>query len=296
MPYINNETYYGDSANHGEYQYVSLHDLVNNFMLIYVGDDKVINHVKKHEALFHAKRAIQELTYDAHKDVKAMEIEVADTLQMILPPDFVNYVRVSLNIDGVLRPLGENRQVNSARRYVQDANLDVTFDVDGNVVTTDSLVDIKRGELQQYLGPGPFSGCYGWCYENDWYFSYGVGGWYNLEPELANANPTFLINKTSGVINFSSGVANQLIVLEYISDGLQNGDDDSVEVNKMAEEYIYMYMVWAILNTKFGIQEYIIRRYQKLKEAKLRNFKIRNGNLHPGRILQSLRGRDKTIK
>ena len=117
-----------------------------------------------------------------------------------------------------------------------------------------------------------------------------------LNTEKANVNDNFRIDKKSGVINFSSGVKNQKIVIEYVSDGMENGDDDSVSINKLAEEYLYAYISWAILSSKTAIPEYVVRRQSKEKMAKLRNAKIRLSNLHAGRLLMNLRGRDKWIK
>ena len=51
-----------------------------------------------------------------------------------------------------------------------------------------------------------------------------------------------------------------------------------------------------ILNSRFGIQEYIVNRYRKRKSALLKNAKIRISNINPSRLLMNLRGRDKLIK
>ena len=51
-----------------------------------------------------------------------------------------------------------------------------------------------------------------------------------------------------------------------------------------------------ILNSKYGVQEYIVRRTQKRKSALLRNAKIRLSNIHPGRLLMNLRGQSKWLK
>jgi hypothetical protein len=67
-------------------------------------------------------------------------------------------------------------------------------------------------------------------------------------------------------------------------------------VNKLFEDYIYAYIKFAILNSKTGIQEYIVNRARKEKSALLRNAKIRISNMHPGRLLMNMRGRDKWIK
>ncbi len=74
------------------------------------------------------------------------------------------------------------------------------------------------------------------------------------------------------------------------------GDDSEVVVNKLAEEFIYAYIKYMILSTKLGVQEYIVRRAQKEKTAMYRNAKLRMSNIHPSRLLMSLRGQNKWIK
>jgi len=48
----------------GNYQYTSIKDIVDNFMIAYVGDGKLIDHVAKSDIVFHAKRGLQEFSYD----------------------------------------------------------------------------------------------------------------------------------------------------------------------------------------------------------------------------------------
>ena len=136
----------------------------------------------------------------------------------------------------------------------------------------------------------------GWLIDGKWYFEYRIGARYGLNTETANVNPTFRIDKKNGVINFSSDMANQLCILEYVSDGMEGGDNDEISVNKLFEEYVYAYIQYAILNAKLGVQEFVVKRAQKNKSALLRNAKIRMSNLHPGRLLMNLRGEAKWIK
>jgi hypothetical protein len=302
MAYISNYQYYTNNgvipedSNWGSYQYVSLADMVNNFILMYVGNDKLINNVDRWTILFHAKRAIQELNYDALKNIKVLEFEMGDNLKLVMPPDYINYVRISMLRQGVLLQLSENRSVMDATAYLQDNQGDIVFDSNGNVVVGQSKLDILNQEQYLYTGTGPYNGSYGWNYDGNWYFGYNLGGRFGMDPTEANSNPKFTINKAAGVIDFSSGVRNSFIVLEYISDGMENGDDSLITVNKLAEDYIYNYLKWALLSNKYGIQEYIINRVKKEKTASLRNTKIRLSNLHPARLLMSLRGKDKWIK
>ena len=54
-----------------------------------------------------------------------------------------------------------------------------------------------------------------------------------LNTETANSNPLFTINKQEGAIYFSSDMSGQSVVLEYVSDGMENGDNSQINVNKL---------------------------------------------------------------
>jgi len=308
MGYISEYSYYENSGqnpesqNWGSYQYVSLYDIVNNFMLMYAGNHNLVNNEERFKVLFHAKRAIQELNYDAFKEIKALELNVDDTLRFVLPPDFVNWVRVSMYKDGILYPLTENIQAQTAKAYLQDNTGKILFDIDGNILKPQfSNIDYERiigSKKSIYLdGEGSqFNGMPGYNVDGAWYFDFNIGARFGLNTETANANPTFTIDKKAGVINFSSSMQQELCILEYVSDGMENGDDSSVSVNKLFEDYIYAAIEYAILSSKLNVQEYVIRRAGKRKTSLLRNARIRISNIHPGRLLQNLRGRDKWLK
>jgi hypothetical protein len=136
----------------------------------------------------------------------------------------------------------------------------------------------------------------GWNVDGCWYFDFGIGARFGLNTETANANPTFSIDKQRGVINFSSIGNGASVVVEYVSDGMENGEDGSISVNKLFEEYLYAYVKYSLLNGRLGVQEYIVNRARKDKSSLLRNAKIRLSNIHPGRLLMSLRGQDKWLK
>lgn len=305
MAYLTGYQYYENGGNSpeeqnwGEYQYLSLGDVVNNFMLMYVGNDKLVNNVKRYDVLFHAKRAIQELNYDALKEVRIIEMSICEDLKLVLPPDYVNWVRISLYKDGTLRPLTENIQTNYAISYLQDNECKVLFDESGNILIGTSTVDYDRitGQAKDmYLGEGNMNGKPGYFVDGTWFFDYAVGNRFGLNTETANNNPTFKIDKRSGVINFSSEMSGELVVLEYITDGMEGGDDADINVHKMFEEYIYAYIKYVILSNKVGIQEYVVARAKKEKSALLRNARIRLSNIHPGRLLMNMRGRNKWLK
>lgn len=307
MAYMSQFQYYEnggtapENKNWGSYQYVSLYDIVNNFMLMYSGNHSLVNNEERYKILFHAKRAVQELNYDAFKEIKVLELTVVDTLRFILPSDYVNWVRISLYKDGLLRPMTENIQILSSQAYLQDNSGRILFDQNGNALSPQfSEIDydrLHRTKKNIYLNPdSQFNGYYGWEIDGYWYFEYNIGARFGLETETANFNPTFAIDKKAGVINFNSDMMGQSCIVEYVSDGMENGDDSLVSVNKLFESYIYAYIQYEILDSKLGVQEYVVRRAKDKKTALLRNAKLRISDIHPGRLLMSLRGLDKMIK
>jgi len=307
MAYISQYQYYENGGadpideNWGSYQYVSLFEIVNNFMLMYQGNHSLVNNEERFKVLFHAKRAIQELNYDAFKEIKVLELSVDDQLRYILPSDYVNWVRISQEVNGILYPLSENIQTNWSAAYLQDNTGKILFDIDGNALSPQfSELDYARIFTIQptiYLNQGSsYNGQMGYNDGGDWYFERQIGSRFGLNTETANSNPTFKINSKTGVINFSSGMAYKLIVLEYISDGMENGNDSKITVNKMFEDFLYAYIEYAILSSKLGVQEYVIARARKRKRSLLANAKIRISNIHPGRLLMNMRGKDKWLK
>jgi hypothetical protein len=97
MGYLQNQTKqaYYNGNDYGSYQFVSLEDIINQFIVAYVGDGKLISKIKRTDVAFHAQRALAELSFDTFKSCKSQEIEVPATLQMILPQDYVNYTKIS---------------------------------------------------------------------------------------------------------------------------------------------------------------------------------------------------------
>ena len=88
--------YYNQTpSNFGEYGYIYLNEIVDNFTAAYVGEGKILANVLKADVNFHAHRALQELHYDTLKSCKSQEIEVCPSLKMPLPHDYVNYVKLT---------------------------------------------------------------------------------------------------------------------------------------------------------------------------------------------------------
>jgi len=288
MAYITDEKYYDNDGtpptdtNWGSYQYVALKDVVNNFSMMYTGQDKLLDNVQRHQIIYHAKRAIQELNYDALKEIKVLELNIDDSLRFVLPYDYVNWVRVSLYRDGVLVPIDVNTNNIYAKSYVQATDGSLTFDGSGYVVEEDSQIDTDRldGNINS-TGIEKFNdqGLKGYKIDND----------YGLRNDNGSKVPSFSISRAGGTINFSSGLESELCILEYVSDGMERGDDTNVSVNKLFEAYIYAEIKYQLLSQRVGVQEYVVKRSKDERTALMRNARIRIG-IHPNRLLRKLRG------
>ena len=90
MALLNQNSYqYYNSNDYGNYQFVSLIDIINQFLIAYVGENKLISKANRIEVNFHAQRALAELSFDTFKSLKSLEIEVDPTLTEPLPQDYV---------------------------------------------------------------------------------------------------------------------------------------------------------------------------------------------------------------
>ena len=115
----------------GSYQFISLDHIINNFMIAYVGEGKIIPKIKRTDIAFHAQRAIQELSYDTFKSTKSQEIEIPPSLTMMLPQDYVNYVKLvwsdSAGIEHIIYPASKTSNPNS---IAQDSDGNYIFNTD----------------------------------------------------------------------------------------------------------------------------------------------------------------------
>lgn len=307
MGYITQLKYYTNDGvtptdeNFGSYQKVMLTDLVNNFMLMYAGNHELINNEPRFKILFHAKRCIQELAYDASNTPLSLQLTVGEDLRFILPPDYVNIIKISLYKNNTVRQLTENIQITTATQYQQDSNGDIEFYGDDVILVDPSEIDgdrlngvLKTMYLDNENPSNSLNNQWGWFLDGYWYFERGAR--FGSNSETMNFNPTYQINRAAGIINFSSNMSGESCILEYISDGLYNNDDTKVYVNKMFEAYVYAYIEYEIMSSKIGVQDYVIRRLQKKKSALLTNAKIRMSNIKSALLLMTMRGQEKWIK
>ena len=279
-----------DTEQYGSYQFIKIEDIINNFMVSYVGEDKIIDRVKKADVAFHAQRAIQELSYDTFKSTKAQEIEVPPALTMVLPQDYVNYVKLSWKDSGGLEKIiYPTRDTSNPTALLQDSAYKYLFDSAGNLQrsfnsetwNSYSSADEYASETNDTVNPEFLS-------------IHSEGKRYGINPEYAQSNGTFFIDEQKGSIYFSSNIVGKVITIKYISDGL--GTDSEMIVHKFAEEAAYKHIAYAVLASKSKIPEYIVNRFKKERFASKRVAKLRLSNLKSNELSLIMKNKSKQIK
>ena len=295
MGLLDNQTQqaYYTGSDFGTYQFTTLENIINAFMISYVGENKLITKINRTDVQFHAMRAIQELSYDVFRSVKSQEIEVPNTLKMILPQDYVNYVKlVRVDSNGIERVLYPTGKTSNPFAIEQDSDGGYTFsDTDSDAVLDTLNEQDPSNTLTNYQDQTETS-----AYDDDEIDNdiNSVGRRYGIDPQHAQSNGSFYIDYNRGFIHFGSALSGQTITLKYISDGL--GTDEEMVVHKFAEEAVYKCIAYGILSCRTNIPEQIIFRFKREKFAETRKAKIRLSNIKMEEFTQVLKGMGKQIK
>tara|TARA_R100001163_G_scaffold61239_2_gene51082 strand:+ start:902 stop:2572 length:1671 start_codon:yes stop_codon:yes gene_type:complete len=104
----------------GNYQFVTLQTVMDQFLISYVGKDKIIPTVNKLDVQFHALRGLQEFSYDILRSHKGFEFTLPNKLSVILPQDYVAYTQVSWSdSSGVKHPIYYTHDTSNPRNPYQ---------------------------------------------------------------------------------------------------------------------------------------------------------------------------------
>ncbi|WNH10039.1 hypothetical protein [Thalassobellus suaedae] len=255
--------YHNDEANHGNYQFVTLKTIVNNFYKRMQDDDHILKNKRRYLIVDYAKEAISKLNKELKNDVLAAEITVSpDKLYFNLPHDFIDYARVSLVVPDQatnsyrLQPLDVNPNINIADGYLQDHEYNILFDEDGYILMADS----SNAYNKPYKKYEFTSGCSNPTADTSKYSKYGE----------------FKIDKRRGKIVFSSDLADKEIVIEYISDGLSPDtyNEGDIKVSKYLEQPVKDWIFFAGIEHAKNINQSeknraLLRYKTTLHQAKL---------------------------
>ena len=285
--------YYAGLETEGVYQFVSINDIINNFRVAYVGEDKIISKISRADIRFHALRGLQELSYDTLKSIKDLELEVPSKLVLPLPHDYVNYVKITwADSNGIEHVIYPARKTSDPVSLEQDDDGAITINTTLSGANLPPVPEPSTTWDSFSSDVGATQTEYNEEYDDMYWANNGQR--YGLDPQYAQDNGSFFINHVTGFIHFSSNIGGKTVTLKYISDGV--GSDQEMVVHKFAEEAMYKHIAHAILNTRANTDRNMVASYKKERFAAIRNAKIRLSNIKLEEITQVLRGKSKWIK
>ena len=293
------QAYYGDSGNHGSYQFISLTEIIDSFRAAYVGPGKICEKVMDQDITYFALRGMQELSYDTLKSTKDWEIVVPATLVMVMPVDYVNYVKLTWSdgagIEHIIYPTSKTSNPRDITETVRDAG---GFTTGGT--TTDLTSDESSTTWENYETPSENQNT-DYDYDSDLY-DLNQGQRFGIDPQHAQTNGSFFIDEDVGKFHFSSNLSGKTLILKYISDGIITNaantalDLDATKIHKFAEEAIYKYMAYGLLSARTDGNPGMLQLLKKERFAEQRKAKLRLSNIKIEELTQIMRGKSKWIK
>ncbi len=301
--------YYGTNGEHGSYQYIPLDEVIDSFNATYVGKDKICEGISFNDITFHAIRGLQELSYDTLKSTKDWEVVIPSTLVLVMPLDYINYVKLSWSdsdgIERIIYPTSKtsnpNNVATSDNPLVQDWG---GWDTGNSLETTTDLIESESSDTNANYKANAASDIGSVDADNmDDEFGNLVGGRYGIDPQHAQANGSFFIDESAGKFHFSSNIAGKTVILRYISDGIAatSSTDQSIDltksmVPKLAEEALYKHILYGVLLARKNTPGGLLGQLKKERYAETRKAKLRLSNIKIEELTQVLRGGSKMIK
>jgi len=287
---ITSEEYYNDPKKFGNYQYITLEEIINDFLMSRDSDDYTST-TPRFKVLYQAMKGVREFYFDILQEVRAIELELSPNLNVILPPDFVSYVRISWVDDrGQLHPMAQDNRKSIAQEYLQDDNFAYLFDDEGAVL---------QGETQLPMDEIQFDEEDEAAIDKD-RFEFGNNFEPNKDLSRVFNNGRYRINKSAGVIEFGSDAKGRMIVLEYISDGLYTGvegnSEQGIKVHKFAEEAISSFIFYQLIKNRRTVPQSEKMRARKESFNNRRIAKQRINGLKKSELSQIFKGSTKWIK
>ena len=184
------QTYY-QGNNYGNYQFTSLEDVINQFMIAYVGEEKTISKARRTDVAFHAQRAMQELSFDTFKSVKSQEITLPPSNTMILPHDYVNYAKLSWSdSSGIEHIIYPTSKTSNPFKIAQDSDGNYDF-----VATSGTIEDLYNADFTTALSSA-----------NNWSRTLAANNANNPVGNSTLGND--VVNAVGGVLTFTSEAFN----------------------------------------------------------------------------------------
>ena len=298
------QAYYATGGDHGNYRYIPLNEIIDSFNATYVGKGKLCEEVSNNDVTFHAIRALQELSYDTFRCTRDWEVEVPSTLVLVMPLDYVNYVKLSWSDgNGTERIIYPTSKTSNPLNVSTDATAEVQswggWTTDGANDDLDSSESSDTNADYQAQTSSDIGNTDSDEVDDEWGNLMGMR--YGIDPQHAQVNGSFFIDESAGKFHFSSNISGKTVVLRYISDGISSTASGGIDlttsmVPTLAEDAIYKWILYGILLAKKDTPGGLLGQLKRERWAETRKAKLRLSNLKLEELTQVLRGSSKIIK
>ena len=282
---------------------VSIEDVITDFIIAYVGEDKIFKRIKRTDVEQAARKAVQMFSYDVLRSDKRIEVELTDRLSLPLPQDFVGLIKLStIDNAGHAHAILPSKNIVLADALNQDTTGEYVYDsITGQIETLSESQAQTRWQDEQLQGEIKRSAeSYYYNQYDDYdytYYNRVYGRRYGSDPTINNINGTYFFDNIRGQLVFDGTFSNgDIITLEYVSDGLDNGNElNAIYIHKFAELAISYWMMFQLALGRPSLAP-LLKGYEIRAHAEINNTKIRLGGYRPHEITQLFRERAKWIK
>ena len=242
--------------------FISLNDIINNFLIAYTGPGKMVPDAKRTEVIFHARRCLQEFAYDTLKsqfattaNIKFAGVDVSPEFSQ--PTDSVAIIEVVRSLNN---PPSQASTLDSAGTGYAGGQTYIT----GNTLGGGSGITVR---VDTIAGPGviltytimtPGTG-----YSVDDVLNLidvggtGTGGKIKITAldfftvpmtevaVLGTSLTQYRVDYATRTLFFAANMAGYAIEYTYLSNALTT--DESAAIPKLAEEALYACMIYSIM-------------------------------------------------
>jgi len=266
--------------------YVTLRQLINDYIITLDGDDYTANASDSAIRNF-ALRGIREFGFDVTSRIKSIKLDVQSNSTAILPDDYVDLIKVgSIDSDGLVRVFNQNKNINYSRQIKQDTTADSlnvddttsTADSGGGPLDMDSNLILDREDAKSATTNNSDSDVF-----DNFIFQGGIGRLYGAGG--AKAPGSYRINLDQNRLEIESGSASE-IVLEYIADEARSTNP---VIHVYAEEALRSYIYYKLCERKSTVPAGEKARARSEYYNERRKAKARLGNFTKNEALKVLR-------
>ena len=267
----------GSAANSETMNFVSLRQLIDDFIVTMDSDDYISN-VSDVAIRNIALRGIREFGFDVSSRVRSIKRTVQSNNTIILPEDYVDIVKLGVvDGEGTLRVFGQNKNLNYSRKLTVADNEGAGSKADSNAaplnIASNLTTDRQDDKTSTTGGDGNNIDLDVFIFEN-YLFQGGVGKLYGIGGgHLAGE---YRVNLDQNRIEIDTESHFDEVVLEYIADEARSTNP---VIHVYAEEALRSYMYYKLCERKSTVpanekararQEYYNDR--RLAKARLSNF------------------------